>query len=347
MIFSLSECRLEGVCAHVVGNAQNAELVLSSSPLDLDENSRIILCDFFVKSFCENGLYRFTHTSELGLNTVYTYVRRLFREASLLHKQSENLARFLMEKSNHPQIRVGEFYVARFSGCLFDSKSVDAIGMFKSETKDVFLNVSKNGRTISVQASTGVNVDKLDKGAIIFNVEEESGYQVAVVDKTSKKGDAKYWVDDFLQLAPRNNSFSYTRDYLNLTKSFIRNSFADGIDASKTDQAKMLNDTVRFFRENDAFDLKDFERQVIVNAERIESFHRYKEEYSISNGVELADEFSISDVAYKKQLRSMRSVIKLDKNFHIYVHGGEQMIRKGYDAETGMSYYQIYFKEES
>lgn len=43
----------------------------------------------------------------------------------------------------------------------------------------------------------------------------------------------------------------------------------------------------------------------------------------------------------------MRSVIKLDKNFHIYVHGGEKMIRKGYDAETGMSYYQIFFKEES
>jgi hypothetical protein len=43
----------------------------------------------------------------------------------------------------------------------------------------------------------------------------------------------------------------------------------------------------------------------------------------------------------------MRSVIKLDKNFHIYVHGGEKMIQKGYDPETGMQYYQIFFNEES
>ena len=39
----------------------------------------------------------------------------------------------------------------------------------------------------------------------------------------------------------------------------------------------------------------------------------------------------------------MKSVIKLDKNFHIYVHGGEGLIRKGYDPETGMAFYQLYF----
>lgn len=53
-----------------------------------------------------------------------------------------------------------------------------------------------------------------------------------------------------------------------------------------------------------------------------------------------------SESAVKKSSRSMKSVIKLDKNFHIYVHGGEGLIKKGYDPETGMAFYQLYFKEE-
>ncbi|MFQ9503659.1 MAG: hypothetical protein ACLR1G_06560 [Alistipes indistinctus] len=42
----------------------------------------------------------------------------------------------------------------------------------------------------------------------------------------------------------------------------------------------------------------------------------------------------------------MKSVIKLDRNFHIYVHGNNQYIRKGYDEETCMNYYQLLFNEE-
>jgi hypothetical protein len=48
----------------------------------------------------------------------------------------------------------------------------------------------------------------------------------------------------------------------------------------------------------------------------------------------------------KKQAKAFKNVIKLDCNFHIYVHGGEGLIKKGYDEETGMEYYQLYFKKE-
>ena len=68
---------------------------------------------------------------------------------------------------------------------------------------------------------------------------------------------------------------------------------------------------------------------------------RYRICYSIYN-----DNFEISNTAVKKQSRFMKSVIKLDRNFHIYVHGNNQYIRKGYDEETGMNYYQLLFNEE-
>jgi hypothetical protein len=52
-----------------------------------------------------------------------------------------------------------------------------------------------------------------------------------------------------------------------------------------------------------------------------------------------------SESAVKKQARVFKSVIKLDKNFHIYVHGNRELIEQGTD-EKG-KYYKVYYKEES
>ena len=40
------------------------------------------------------------------------------------------------------------------------------------------------------------------------------------------------------------------------------------------------------------------------------------------------------------------SVLKLDKNFHIYIHGDKKLIEKGFDDGKAMSFYKVYFKEE-
>ena len=54
----------------------------------------------------------------------------------------------------------------------------------------------------------------------------------------------------------------------------------------------------------------------------------------------------ISEGAVKKQSRMFRSVIKLDKNFHVYVHGNSKFIEKGFDDEANMQYYRLFFREE-
>nr|AMP55557.1 hypothetical protein [uncultured bacterium] len=53
----------------------------------------------------------------------------------------------------------------------------------------------------------------------------------------------------------------------------------------------------------------------------------------------------MNESAVKKQARNYKSVIKLDKNFHIYVHGDRRLIEQGED-EKG-KFYKVYYKEES
>ena len=75
--------------------------------------------------------------------------------------------------------------------------------------------------------------------------------------------------------------------------------------------------------------MNEFANEVIGQPEVIDSFNNYKEEYQRDRDIEIADNFAISDSAVKKQSRGLKSVIKLDKNFHIYVHGNNQYIKKG------------------
>jgi hypothetical protein len=109
----------------------------------------------------------------------------------------------------------------------------------------------------------------------------------------------------------------------------------------------MLNKSVKFFRENDNFDMEDFTNEVIQAPDVISSFKSYKTEFEVEHNVKLTDNFDISTSAVKKQSRFFKSIIKLDKNFHMYVHGDNQQIKKGFDQATGMNFYQLFFKEES
>ena len=58
------------------------------------------------------------------------------------------------------------------------------------------------------------------------------------------------------------------------------------------------------------------------------------------------NDFNISAVAVKDRKKTIRSVLKLDKSFHVYVHGNEDKIERGFDEERGLNYYKLYFDKE-
>ncbi|HMW97500.1 MAG TPA: nucleoid-associated protein, partial [Flavobacteriales bacterium] len=75
-------------------------------------------------------------------------------------------------------------------------------------------------------------------------------------------------------------------------------------------------------------------------------FDQYSERYGQENDVRLQDRFDISSHAVKSQARVFKSVLKLDKNFHIYIHGDRSRIEHGVDERTGRKFYKIWYDEE-
>jgi hypothetical protein len=84
---------------------------------------------------------------------------------------------------------------------------------------------------------------------------------------------------------------------------------------------------------------------VFQHEEVIRSFERFGDRFQEDHHVELQDNFEISAHAVKRQARIFKSVLKLDKNFHIYIHGDRTKIEQGVD-ESGRKFYKIYYEQE-
>jgi len=347
-MISTEQIEIQSIVVHNVGNKLNDEGIrFSKSELRTDESIHDLLLTYFFSPFKSNEYYNLYHESDIKLNEVFSYVSDIFDNPEALFDQSENLAKHLYEQSVHPKVKGGELYVAYFHDCILDGETVDAVGLFKSETKETFLKVYPKNDGYYIESEAGINIHKLDKGCLIFNIEREKGYLVSVIDNLNKGGEAQYWIDHFLHVQPRKDEYYQTKNVLNMCKSFVLDKFPEQFDVSKADQAEMLNKSVKFFKDNDNFDLDDYANEVMQAPDMISSFKSYKTEFEVEHDLKLSDNFDISNTAVKKQSKFFKSIIKLDKNFHIYVHSDSQQITKGFDQASGMNYYQLFFKEES
>lgn len=341
-----SELELLHLITHQVGNKTNdGKLSLSETESIVDEKTRELLLEHFLLPVKTEEFFSFTHSVDIKMNEVYSVARELFSDKNSFIENSQNLGRLLFEQSVHPKVKDGKLNVAYFRNVLVDNEAVDALGIFKSEKDIPFLKMNRGLAGFSIEHEYGFDIKGIDKGCLILNVEEEEGYRLLIVDNANKSTEAQYWKDDFLEVKPVSNEFHQTSQFLNITRDYITNALSKEFEVTRTDKIDLLNRSVEYFKSKESFDKEEFEGEVLQDNNIIESFQNFNSFYKQENDIELSDSFEISQGAVKKQARVFKSVIKLDKNFHIYVHGNNEMIEQGVD-EQGRKYYKIYYHEE-
>ncbi|HZH99956.1 MAG TPA: nucleoid-associated protein, partial [Flavisolibacter sp.] len=183
------------------------------------------------------------------------------------------------------------------------------------------------------------------KGCLVINTKEEEGYEVLLFDNQTRGEEALYWKDTFLGVKPRSDEYHHTSQFLSLAKQFITTELDKEGTADKKEQIELLNKSLDYFRTKESFDIEEFQSEVFVKEEMIGSFRQFGSRYIQSNEFDIAANFDISLDAVKKQAKVFKSVVKLDKNFHIYIHGRTDLIEKGVD-EQGRKFYKIYYQDE-
>ncbi len=342
-----TQVELQQLITHHIGNKLKEEKYsLSNETTVVKAETKDFLLKYFLNMLKAEEVYSFTHPVQLYQNDVFAAAESIFNDPANFIEASQNLAKLLYEYSVHPKIAEGELNVAFFSNTIFDGKNMDAIGVFKSEKNVPFLKMKNQKSRFVIDHDFGFEIDRIDKGCVIFKTQKIDGYRVLIIDNASRAEEAKYWKDDFLKVKPIANEFHQTNQFLSITKDYVTKKFSEEFDASKTDKIDLLNRSVDYFKTHDSFDKKEFEKEVLQDTGIIKSFRNFDQNYRSANNIDLEDAFDISHHAVKKQARVFKSVLKLDKNFHIYIHGNRELIEQGVDKD-GRKFYKIYFEKET
>jgi hypothetical protein len=327
---------------HQVGNKQNGDsLILSSEPITVEDTVKKNLMQFFLSHFNQTEYYHFIHESSLLMNEVYSYVSSIFDDLETISEQSRYLAQILFRVTTNPNIKCGEFYVVHFRNCLIDGVMTDAVGIFKSENKESFFKIMRKGHSFEVIQEFGVNTKKIDKGCLVFNLHSDSGYVLSIIDN-SNRGEAKYWIEDFLQVKRYNDSYTKTQNAVAMCKGFI-SQLPENV--AKSEKAIMMNRVLDGLKSEEVV-MEKLAVHAFGKVLASSEFKTYRANYESTHKVRFDNAFQGKPEAVKRRATGSMTTIKLDNNFDVNIHGDKQFIELGYDEQKGMKYYKLYFNEE-
>src|SRR5690554_4497864 len=164
---NLYSAHITSLSIHRVGNRSKGEnIFLSDSTFALDDELAPLIKEYFFKPFRdkEHTYLQFTHEVDLEFHDLYQLAKEIFGNPDTTHENGKKITKHLYDQSLHPHIKSGEVYIAHIEGAHINNQRVDAIGIFKSEIKQDFLQFEESDNQLTALLQQGVNLSKLDKG---------------------------------------------------------------------------------------------------------------------------------------------------------------------------------------
>lgn len=350
-MINLFNAHIENLSIHRVGNkSRNEAIFLSETPYGLNDEIMPLLKEYFFKSFREKeeNYYQFAHEVDLEYNEMFNFATEVFTNPSSIHDVSKKITNHLFEQSNHPHIKNGEVYVTYMTNVSIDNNVVDVVGIFKSELRTDFLQFEEKNNNLEMILQEGINLNKLDKGCLIFNYKKEEGYKILTID--SNRYDAKYWLEHFLSVDAFQDENFMTKKYLKFCQEFAKEVVFPAED--KKQEVMFMNRAVNHFAKNDEFEETAFLNDVMDNPDLIPEFKSYKADRGEKYSIEDVTSFPIANAAVTDARKSIKNVINLDTNIQIKLdfinpESAEKFVEKGWDEEKQMYYYLVYFNKEN
>ena len=327
--------------AHHKVSSEGRKSIISNTLFDYSNEEESILKKILLKPFANlTNTYEFFHEVDLSYNVLFNLAKNIYSEEDFI-SNSKDIAQHLVSVSKHPNIKDGDLFISMFEDLKVGNKYIDGVGIYKFEEKESFLETSVESNTISRKFRKGIGTKKPEKACLILFTEEP--FTLLIIDNNAKETD--YWQNDFIQHKPKNDYINNTNNFLTITKDFITTQIPNEFEVTKTDQIDLLNRSVDYFKNHEVFEKQEFEEKVFEDQNIIESFKKFDSVFRQGHEMEISDNFKISEQVVKKQARSFKSVLKLDKNFHIYIHGDKNKIERGIE-DDGRKFYKIYYDNE-
>lgn len=338
-----TDCTIESLALYKI-TAQSELPPAAVGEMDLNEDLKQLMLRYFLSSFKNEVLHTFAPDAFDEEESVATRVKSLFKNPETFSDEARKIASVLQESSGHPQVKDGNLYIAFFKNCRFRNEECNAIGLFKAEVKETYINLVETPEGFRIERKEGFSVNKIDKGCIICDRDGDAGYIMDIVDNVNKNKSANYWVDFFLRATLRKDSRYHTKNTLKSVTEFVTKKLPKEKAISKMEQIDVLNQTMDYLSKHDQFNSGEYSNSVLKDDDTKRQFREFMEKRGDSIGD--WDNFPIAEETVRKSNKFMKRVIKLGKDFSIYVHGNTDLMEKGFDNDKGLQYYQFFFSSE-
>lgn len=346
-MIDLTQAYIEAMIIHSVGNQSRGEpLTLSEHQVTLNQNLESAFLKFFFNPFHKDlSEYYFFHEESLNLNEMYSYVSDYQRDIHSFEESSRRIARFLYRITNHPNILSGDLIFALIKKAQVNNHNQTILGIFKSEQKSKYIDICKESNNIYANLNDGIDIGSLDKGTLIFLEKDEPFLCV----HNNRKVDSTYWNDSFIKCQLKDDDKIRTKIFIDACVSFSKEIGNKNND--KSDIANINSRITEYFNERKAVDVNSFTSHLSLSAPQNEVLKKHIESVEKKYKIDLNENFNIDKNKTSVLKKRLEKIIKLDTKIDIRIHSDSpsprNLIEKGFDKNKGMSYYKIFFNEES
>jgi hypothetical protein len=293
-MIDISSAEVKNAIVHRVGNRVREEgYSLSTQEINRNKDIDDILLRYYLSPLAKrNDIYSFYHESDIGLNAVYHFTRQVFATPSVFNEQSQNIAKHLYSASTHPKISSGELIIVLFTGLIVDGNKSDALGIYRIESKDSYLDISDNAGAFQLIERTGISIEKMQKGALILSTDN----QIFAVDTLSQK--TKYWMESFLKITPKSTPKACAKVGGDLLKA-ISSKISDP--NSALELGKRISKSIENTEKISLGDIKEISADYVDQDSLSEILNNLQEK----NGFDLTNELTLDSPAFEKHVKSV------------------------------------------
>lgn len=346
MSADFTQAKLASSILHYTGQKYSGEAMIAcDEPLPSEhEDFADFVAYLFQKNCKEPQKYIFSEAGEKNWQESF----QTYNQNKDIAAISLSVLRKLHQLTESPSILAGELMVAAFDNVEIDNQNYHAIGFIKTDSMQTFLKCKYKKSDIDLSLESGIMADNIEKSCLFFMSENFSDLFCVVKDRELKNHQQAWWGNDLFGLVPKADKLAYTNSVMQVAKNFMAKEIDKIADISKPEKVELLTKTADYFKETPHYDEKKFVQSVFEEQpELADGFSRFKEATFQDWNLENKTKFDIEEDTAKKQAKIFKSVLKLDKNFHIYIHGNRQLIEKGFDEEKGKHYYKVFFDSEN
>ncbi len=323
-MLNISSAKIEKMIIHQVGNKGREEgCVFSAMSIMPSESLEGLLLAHYLAPLSElEDTFEFDHEIDPSLNRISLLSKEIFetdmqeRNANELFQQASiKIANHLYGVTNHPNIAGGDFIIILFSNIFEGMVETSALGIFKVESKDDYLDIYDNNGTLEFVEKEGISLKDIQKGALIVAYDQS----VLAIDSLKKR--TKYWHDDFLNLKPKQTELAELKAGNEVLKGLSKRIESPDLHLAfnRSLEAHLdAHDEIRFS------DLEDLSKAYIEDQDINRVFHsaQHKAGFEINRNIAIpSQEFREQSQKIMKKMRVADGVDLVISNKDAYLNG--------------------------